>query len=185
MTGTSRGVTRVILTASIVAGALATQAPNAAFAGQLPVKRAYLTADPVSGRAGSMVTLKGSGFTPYSQVWVWFVDATGTTPVAGAQAGPRGRIVATGCVPWNAAPGRDAFLAGPAGSKSIGEARASASFTVILPLPAQRPPLAGKGPHLAGKGPPLAGNRPPLAATRPPLAGGGGTGQSALMSICV
>jgi hypothetical protein len=135
MNTSSRMAARVVL-AALAAGALAMSAP-AARASTWPILFGHVKADPTSGPAGSMVTLKGTDFWPGWDVSVAFVDGNGAQIVGGAQADGKGRFTLTVCVPANAMRGSDSFYAESAGNRAEGSAR----FTVtpLAPSATSRP----------------------------------------------
>jgi hypothetical protein len=117
-------VAKVVL-AALAAGALAMSAPGAG-ASTWPILLGHVKADPLSGPAGSMVTLTGTDFWPGLEVSVDFVDSNGAQSVGGAQADGKGSFELIVCVPANATRGSDSFYAESAGNRAEGSTR----FTV-------------------------------------------------------
>ena len=129
----------MLLAAAFAASTLSALAPGAR-AWALPIVLAHLKSNPSGGLPGTMVTLKGKGFTPDAEVTISFIDANGTRTVDGVQADAKGRFAEPACVPWNAVPGTDTFYAESAGNSAEG----FASYAVL------RPPTTYPRPRAAG-----------------------------------
>ncbi len=136
----SRRIARAFLATALAFGAVAVAAP-AVSAWALPVLKGDLSANPSKGHAGSVSLVTGAKFTPYEEVTVSFEDKNGLQIVGGAMANAKGRFALLVCVPSNAAPGLDGFVASSAGNSVQGYAR----YFVVMPKRAIDGPNATGG----------------------------------------